>query len=211
VFVIDSYNLIFWDFDGVIKESVDVKTQAFVKLFHRFGLEVAERIREHHETHGGVSRFEKIPLYMEWAGAKLTPLSVAQYCDQFAHLVIDEVINSPWVPGVDRYLRKNIYRQTFIVVSATPQQELDLILTALNLRECFFCVFGSPTAKVDAIRFTLSVLAIDPKDCLMIGDAKEDYNAADVNGVPFLLRRHATNSTLFSDCIVPSVNDFTEL
>ena len=60
--------LIFWDFDGVIKDSVDVKTQEFVKLFESSGSHVAEQVRLHHEANGGISRFEKLPLYLHWAG-----------------------------------------------------------------------------------------------------------------------------------------------
>ena len=37
--------LVFWDFDGVIKESVAVKTEAFVQLFSPFGAEVAAALR----------------------------------------------------------------------------------------------------------------------------------------------------------------------
>ena len=38
-------SVIFWDFDGVIKESVGVKTEAYVKLFAPFGAPIAARVR----------------------------------------------------------------------------------------------------------------------------------------------------------------------
>ena len=41
--------IIFWDFDGVIKESVGVKSDAYEKLFLPFGEGVAKKIRRHHE------------------------------------------------------------------------------------------------------------------------------------------------------------------
>ena len=44
----DKYELVFWDFDGVIKESVSVKTDAFVDLFRPFGSDVCEQVRKHH-------------------------------------------------------------------------------------------------------------------------------------------------------------------
>ena len=31
---LNKYDLIFWDFDGVIKESVSVKTDAYLELFN---------------------------------------------------------------------------------------------------------------------------------------------------------------------------------
>ena len=67
---------LFWDFDGVIKDSVDVKTCAFVSLFKNFGSEVLNQVVEHHEANGGVSRFEKMPLYLDWAGVKVKQLSL---------------------------------------------------------------------------------------------------------------------------------------
>jgi len=209
--VIDRYRVIFWDFDGVIKESVDVKTQAYITLFQHFGVEFADRVREHHESHGGLSRFEKLPLYLHWAGEVSSPLLVQQYCDQFSLLVVDKVINSPWVPGVEEYIRGNIHQQLFVLVSATPQQELDRILTALNLNECFAFVFGAPVDKKDAVNHFLETSDFEPTDCLMIGDAREDQQSAQANGVSFLLRRHASNALLFTDYAGLSLNDFTGL
>ncbi|MEI7707026.1 MAG: HAD hydrolase-like protein [Chlorobium sp.] len=207
--IIERYPVIFWDFDGVIKESVDVKTQAYITLFEHFGVELAERVREHHESQGGLSRFEKLPLYLQWAGEVSSPLLVQQYCDQFARLVVDKVINSPWVSGVEEYIRGNIHQQVFVLVSATPQQELDQILTVLNLKACFVGVFGAPVNKKDAINHFLNVAAFEPTDCLMIGDAREDQQAAHANGVSFLLRRHASNALLFTDYTGTSLKDFT--
>ena len=63
-----NYKILFWDFDGVIKDSVEVKTQAFFQLFEPFGELVAEKVRKHHEAHGGMSRFDKFPIYLQWAG-----------------------------------------------------------------------------------------------------------------------------------------------
>ena len=77
-------HLVFWDFDGVIKESVAVKSDAFVRLFLPFGSEVADRVRQHHEAHGGMSRFDKMPIYLRWAGEPATAEQIQQYCGRFA-------------------------------------------------------------------------------------------------------------------------------
>jgi len=209
--ILRSARLIFWDFDGVIKESVEVKTQAYVQLFEPFGLVVAERVREHHEAFGGMSRFDKLPLYLQWAGEESTQSNVKKYCEQFSQRVVQGVIDAPWVAGVERCLRNNSYSQTFVLVSATPQDELLYILNALNLTNCFAAVYGAPARKQDAIRNTLSGRRLDARDCLMIGDAQTDLDAASSNHVHFLLRRHASNAQLFAACASNSVDDFTEL
>ena len=64
--------VIFWDFDGVIKDSVQVKSLAFQKIFSEYGFDVVNRVRRHHERNGGMSRFEKFPLYLSWANQTVT-------------------------------------------------------------------------------------------------------------------------------------------
>ena len=119
--VLGASTLIFWDFDGVIKDSVNVKTEAYTSLFLPYGHEVATRVRQHHEVNGGVSRFDKIPLYLLWAGELATPERIDEFCTRFSLLVLQKVIDSPWVPGVREYLLLNSGIQYFVLVTATPQ------------------------------------------------------------------------------------------
>lgn len=203
--------LYFWDFDGVIKDSVDVKTQAYFQLFEPFGLDVAERVRQHHEANGGMSRFDKLPIYLQWAGLKPSEIKVDEYCERFSQQVLQGVIDAPWVAGVEQYLRSNSWQQVFVLVSATPQDELEHILHVLDITKCFSGVYGAPTRKQDAIRNTLLARGIDPSESLMIGDAQADLDAAVANQVPFLLRRHSSNNKVFATYTGTSVEDFTKL
>ena len=50
--------LIFWDFDGVIKDSVEVKTHAFEYLFPDGDADFLRKVRMHHEANGGMSRLK---------------------------------------------------------------------------------------------------------------------------------------------------------
>ena len=50
---------IIFDFDGVIAESVNVKTEAFASLYEPYGKDVVNKVEQHHLANGGVSRFEK--------------------------------------------------------------------------------------------------------------------------------------------------------
>lgn len=208
---LSAFKLVFWDFDGVIKDSVEVKTRAFVQLFEPFGAEIAGRVRDHHEAHGGMSRLNKIPLYLQWAGESPTQTLVDEYCQRFSQLSLQGVIDSPWVGGAEALLRGNPYKQSFVLVTATPHGEIEEILAALDLRSCFMDVFGAPTSKKEAIRATLTARKLDPGLCLMIGDAGADMEAAQANHVPFLLRRHSTNGRVFENYTGYSVEDFAGL
>ncbi len=209
--VLSQARLVFWDFDGVIKDSVAVKTKAFVQLFSPFGPDVAERVRSHHLAHGGMSRFQKMPLYLEWAGQRVSDTSVEEYCRRFSRAVLQCVVAAPWVPGVEQYLRANRHGQEFVLVTATPQGEIEIILQLIDLQGCFSAVFGAPTQKGDAIGQVLSRRCLPRSECLMVGDAIADLEAARCNRIPFLLRRHVDNHHLFHDYGGASVEDFSGL
>lgn len=189
-------SIVFWDFDGVIKDSVTVKSLAFEQLFLPYGREVAERVRQHHEVHGGISRYEKIPIYMGWAGELATKDQIQIFCDRFSQLVLQAVIDAEWVPGVREYLQSHHARQFFVLVTATPHEEIQQILHALNMSHYFREVHGAPTLKSTAIRDTLTRTQFSPEHALVVGDSETDMEAAEVNHVPFLLRRTALNQSL---------------
>jgi phosphoglycolate phosphatase-like HAD superfamily hydrolase len=203
--------LVVWDFDGVIKDSLDVKTRAFVRLFEPYGTAVAEQVRRHHEANGGTSRFEKIPLYLRCAGEEPTDRRVGELCDAFGALVRQAVIDAPWVAGAETYLRTNPRRQLFVLVSATPHGELMSILEALDLHRCFAEVFGAPTRKAEAIRQALTRLGVEAWESVMIGDASADMEAALACDVPFVLRRHASNASGFASYTGPSIEDLAHV
>ena len=54
---------IIFDFDGIILESIDVKTEAFKKLYQPFGSSISNKVVENHLANGGISRYEKIKIY----------------------------------------------------------------------------------------------------------------------------------------------------
>ncbi|MCW7493167.1 HAD hydrolase-like protein [Leptospira sp. 2 VSF19] len=190
------FKLIFWDFDGVIKDSVDVKTDAYLALFPKAPKNILEQIKSHHLEYGGISRLEKIPLYLDWVGIYPTDQVISQYLDQFANLVVQKVISSPWVPGVEQLLKQKLDHQKFVIVTGTPQKEIEEILLQLEIVSLFDHIFGAPTKKPNAIQWTLQNHYIQKEDSILIGDSKTDWLAANETGIQFLLRE--TNNSDFS-------------
>ena len=204
------YKLIFWDFDGVIKESIEVKTEAFRQLFKGQDPSFIDDIIEHHRTHGGMPRFNKIPLYLSWLGFTQDQETVDAYCSQYSDLVKQKVIESAWVPGVKSYLFSNPFNQIFVLTSATPQQEMNEIASELNLTDKFKSIYGAPTSKDQAIRIELTVHPELAEFSVMIGDSPQDKAAARKTGIDFIARRHSHNDDLFdadTDKIVSDFND----
>lgn len=209
--LIKNARVIFWDFDGVIKESVDVKTKAFQSLFVEYGTEVTDKVRLHHEANGGMSRFEKLPIYLDFANVAPTSEKLDTLCAKFSDLVLDGVVNSPWIPGVETFIRSNPNQQVFIVISATPTEELLEIIGRLDLDSRFESIFGAPTSKAEAIKSSLVRLSVPAADAVMIGDASVDLDAAFLNKVPFILRKHSSNSKFAESFSGPIINDLTGL
>ena len=195
---------VFWDFDGVIKDSVEGKSEAFEKLFLPFGTGIAKKVRLHHEDNGGMSRFDKLPLYLKWAGLEPSQTLIKEYAENFSILVKQTVIDSEWVRGVLIYLQKNFKKQQFFLVTATPQEEIEAILNALKITEYFSEVIGSPTPKNEATKILLDRYNIESGQAVMIGDSISDYMAATENQVKFVLRKTKLNKVLQQqlDCLM---------
>ena len=200
-------NIIF-DFDGVIKDSVEVKSVAFAKLFEPFGQDLAIKVRKHHEANGGMPRHEKLPLYLSWAFKVPSENILKVHSERFAKLVKQNVIDSEWVPGVLQYLEEEHDKQSFFLLTATPQSEIEEILSPLKIKHFFKEIIGAPTTKVDAIKILLKKYMIIPKNSVMIDDSSTDYNAAKLNGVPFVLRRTNLNKTLQTQLCCPMIYNF---
>jgi phosphoglycolate phosphatase-like HAD superfamily hydrolase len=200
-------SLIFWDFDGVIKDSVGVKKDAYAKLFSGYDRKVVRLIIEHNKINGGLSRFKKIPLYLTWACESVTESLIEDFCNRYSILVKQAVIDAPWVPGLLNYLKKNYLRQKFIIVTATPQNEIVDILYTLGISHYFYEVHGSPKEKCNVISDVLKRFKCNNLNALMIGDSKEDYLAAHKNMVPFILRANSFNQEFLTNFDGPIIVD----
>jgi len=203
--------VLFLDFDGVIKESVPIKAEGFSILFSSFGEDIRKKVMRHQLTHGGMSRFEKIPLYLEWARVEADGAAIEHYCAEYSVIVKQLVIDSEWVPGVLDYLNVRSRHQQFVIVSATPQQEMEEIMDQIGILHLFDSIFGSPTKKGQAIQYEAESRKISLDQCFFIGDSNSDLVAAQEAKVPFILRSHQHNELMTRSFDGPIISDFTDL
>lgn len=180
-------DILFFDFDGVLADSVTVKTVAFGKLFEEHGEAVREKVVAHHLANGGMSRFDKFRHYYEaFLGKELGEEGMRQLCDRFSALVVDEVVASAEIPGAGDFLETWAHRIPCYVVSATPHEEIRSIVERRGMAQYFQDVLGAPVKKADHVHAVLDATGADPARCLFIGDAMSDLRAAETCGVPFL-------------------------
>jgi HAD superfamily hydrolase (TIGR01549 family) len=183
---------IFFDFDGVIAESVNVKTEAFAQLFKEYGPETVEKVVDHHLAHGGVSRFEKIRHYhKEYLGNFIDEDELSEWCRRFSDLVLEKVISSPYVPGALELLEDCHKQYSCFIITGTPQEEIELIVSRRGLREYFVALHGSPRTKIEIVREVMLSHDLHPEDVIYLGDAMTDYNAAKEAKIRFIGRSPA--------------------
>ncbi|HYL33480.1 MAG TPA: HAD family hydrolase [Stellaceae bacterium] len=199
-----------FDFDGVIVESTELKTEAFRALFaDRAGR--IEAIVDLHRRHAGVDRFTKFEMiYRDILHEPLTASIRQDLGVRFAQLVEDAVTNCPMVPGAGELLATLDRRMSMAVVSSTPQRELERVVARRGLGRFFAAVRGSPPAKSEAVRALLEERGWTAANVLMVGDAAADLAAARTNGVAFIGRLTPGDPYPFSP-EVPTVRDLTPL
>jgi len=176
------------DFDGVIVESNDVKTEAFRELFSRFP-EHSQSMMAYHHTHISVTRFAKFDHLLTLVGRPGDPKLRSELADRFSELVFERMLSVPLVPGADSFLRKMTTKVPVYLASVTPAEELEKILCHRELDHWFRGVYGCPPwTKPKAIVDVLARERVTPEKALLIGDSGGDQRAALETGIRFLAR-----------------------
>lgn len=178
---------LFFDFDGVLADSARTKKNAFKTLFEEFSDEIVDAIVHYHVLHGGISRVEKIRHAHENIIKKpLTENEVVEWADRYSNLVVQDVIRVPWIKGAKGFLDAYASRLPVFMVSGTPEPELKYIVDQRKIGHYFKEILGSPVKKSGHIRMLLGKYSLTPKQCIFIGDALTDYNAALETGLHFI-------------------------
>jgi phosphoglycolate phosphatase-like HAD superfamily hydrolase len=182
--------VVVFDFDGVILESGDIKTEAFLELFAEHE-EHRAAIRRHHLENLGLSRFKKFEwIYQHLLGRQLAAVERQELGERFSRIVFEKVCCAPFVPGARESLEAlAAARVPLIVASGTPQDELERIIKARGLEALFAEVYGTPNEKPEVLRGVIARYGCTASEIVFIGDGTSDADAAASVGVPFLARR----------------------
>jgi HAD superfamily hydrolase (TIGR01549 family) len=205
---IDSLRAVVFDFDGVILESADIKTDAFLAMYAHYPEHLAE-IRRYHLANTGISRYVKFEhIQRVILGLSYTEEDRRRLSAEFERFTHEKIFTCPQVPGAEELLRRLQGRVLRIVASGTPQAELDRIVAGRGMGGWFDEVWGTPRTKPEILREVLARHALDPQSVLMVGDGMSDYQAAREIGTRFLAREA---DDVFAGVAVEKVRDLTEL
>jgi len=205
-------NLIF-DFDGVLAESVHIKTQAFSKLYEQFGEEIVGKVVSHHIANGGMPRYEKFLYYHKvFLGMDLSDEDIEKLSNDFSNLVIDSVANAEEVPWALWFIKKYQKECNYWIASATPTDEIKEIAKRRGISDYFIKIYGSPEKKSSIVKSIINDNKLKLSETVFIGDAVNDYRAAKDNKINFILRQTDENQMLFQNYdVLISYRNFHEL
>ena len=111
------YEAFFFDFDGVLADTVEVKTRAFAHIFEPFGAAVRDKVIEHHRNNSGVPRADKFRYYFEHFLKKTEAAGLTSGEIQEAAEIADQIKN-----GARMTIRSSI-REMIGLASASCQSE----------------------------------------------------------------------------------------
>jgi len=203
---------IIFDFDGVIAESVQVKTDAFAALYVTYGKDIVDRVVEHHESNGGMSRFEKIKIYHGlFLNKTITEGEITDLANQFSELVVEKVIAAPYVIGALEYIQKCYKQYKLFISTGTPTEEMKQILEGRKIAQYFTDIFGSPVKKNVHINNIESRYGLRSNELIFYGDSNSDLDAAENANIAFVLIKNSFNKKLAETYKGEIINNFIGL
>jgi phosphoglycolate phosphatase-like HAD superfamily hydrolase len=178
---------IFWDFDGVIMDSMAVRDQGFEEVLKEYPKDQINQLLAYHKANGGLSRYVKFRYFYEQIrNEEVSNEKVQELADSFSSIMLQKLKRSDFLISqtVD-FIEHNHQNYTMFIVSGSDQSELREICHYVEIAKYFKGIYGSPTPKNDLVKNLIENDNINPSESILIGDSVNDYEAANVNDIIF--------------------------
>lgn len=177
----------FFDFDGVLVDSTETKTNAYKELFKSYGPDIISKIVAYHQQHGGISRVDKIIYaHKHFIDEPFSEKKAAEHAQRYSELVFEKVVRTKWIRGAEEFVKLHFQQIPLFIISGTPEVELTEVVRRRNMGQYFKEVRGAPIRKPEHIRSLVDHYNLNIENCFFIGDALTDYYAAKETGMPFI-------------------------
>tara|TARA_Y100000994_G_scaffold248645_1_gene257050 strand:- start:2407 stop:3048 length:642 start_codon:yes stop_codon:yes gene_type:complete len=202
---------IIFDFDGVIAESTNIKTDAFVSIYNEYSEEVQARVKDYHVKNSGISRYKKILYYQkEILGQNYSEDAINDLANKFSEIVLQKVIESEYVKGSKEFIERYQLNYDLHIATGTPQEEIEIIIQEKNLQNKFKSIYGTPLSKTEIIRKILTENNYKKENVVFVGDAIADLEGASNNDLNFIGRVPKGETSIFPEKTI-IIDDLTSL
>ena len=173
------YQFAIFDYDGVILDSNQIKTESFRESLREYGNDEVSKFIDYHISNGGVSRYDKFKYFFE------DILKIKEYESEYnlalAHFSSFNKKNlkeAKIVEGLTEVLE--IFKSldlNLYVVSGSDKEELNSLLNQKKVSKYFTEILGSPTRKESHCSRIYKSENYGPS--LYFGDSRLDFICAE--------------------------------
>lgn len=179
---------IFFDFDGVILNSAELKTECFKHSVGDFNESQINEFLDFHIENMGVSRYKKFDFYIKniLKSRNNRDNLKKNLLARFEECLQKNLYNSNLIYGAKDILewaKKN--NHSCHIISGTPQNDLKEIVKHYKIENYFKTINGTPGNKTFHIRKLSSLFKIELDHSIFVGDAITDFNAAKQFNIKF--------------------------
>ena len=211
---LDRYSVTLFDCDGVILDSNALKSACLVEVVAEYGEKLSEQFLHYHQTHGGVSRYEKFRVFLEDMVGNYSPERYDELLNRLADLVERKLLSVPMVAGALEFVQLSRQRGETYIVSGGDEAELNRVFRQRDIAIWFDAIYGSPVPKTqhcEHIRETMDPGARG----ILFGDSRLDHEAALAGDFDFVfISGHSEFEDWAAYCEkheIPAFNDFNHL
>jgi phosphoglycolate phosphatase-like HAD superfamily hydrolase len=177
---------IFYDFDGVIMDSMHLKLESYSYALEDYSFS-RDELHEIQLRLAGLSRYEVMKTMVhELTGIAPAPNDLKKMGERFAVRDDELIPQMKHVPGSLDFIKATFRTVYSAVISGTPQRALEATLDMHNLKPFFSSINGSPEAKAHIANRLLSENGLDPSEAIFIGDGKTDQEASEECRIRFI-------------------------
>ena len=186
-FEIGRYDNFIFDCDGVILDSNEVKTLAFMEVMNNESVLHRKEFIEYHIENTGISRYKKFKYYY----TKIKKINnyeneLDKLLFDFSNLLKKNIIKCNLTKGALIFLetlKKN--NKKIYMISASDEIELQEIIFKKKLKKYFKKIYGSPNDKIENIK-KLKKIGLLTNKTVFFGDSYSDYKAAKYFNMDFV-------------------------
>tara|TARA_Y100000590_G_scaffold404562_1_gene492189 strand:- start:2243 stop:2896 length:654 start_codon:yes stop_codon:yes gene_type:complete len=181
----NTLKIICLDFDGVVVDSNNIKSEAFIELFEPYQEKIRE-IRLFQQENESLSRFVKFEyIAKNILTSETSEKIVPEWLKKYSDLTIEKVCKCNEINGALDFINYFKKLMPIYLVSATPLNDLNTIIDKRGYRKLFKKVYGSPMKKQDAFIKIIKNEGVEHNDIIYIGDSQSDFVAASEVNINF--------------------------
>jgi phosphoglycolate phosphatase-like HAD superfamily hydrolase len=153
--MLERYNVILWDFDGVLMDSNSVRDLGFEKVLEDYPNDQVDKLMKFHKANGGLSRYVKFRYFFEdILKETISEEEIIILADRFSTIMKSLLLNPDLlIQDSLTFVKKQYELGTRMhIVSGSDQTELRYLCNELDLANYFVSIHGSPTPKAELVK-----------------------------------------------------------